>query len=301
MRPPYFLGLGFASVLLIGATAFAGPKEMTTWNNASPLKPGTDFGSLKVASVKRRIGPHGELRGKVATFVDSAGRRGELTATFAFGDVYATLGAGQIDPDSPKPQVLLTDYSGGAHCCTHYQLLDWIGGTWRTVDLGTRDGEPLGVFPTDVDGDGVADIVDPDDRFAYAFGCYACNWMPPRIFNVRLGKVIDVSAEPRYRKLFEADYPKAKEACGRSTDAPSNTGYCAGMVADGVRLGRTDEAWTFALSHLKTYEGDVYPGCKRPLKPKERCPTEDQYSGTDDFRPALTKFLDANGYGSTRR
>jgi hypothetical protein len=300
MRPPYIPPIAAILVLLLTGVAFAESQEMTPWDNASPLKPGTVFGPLKVASVKNRRDSRRRLGGKVATFVDSAGRRGELAAAFAFGDVYATLGAGRIDPDSPKAQVLLTDYSGGAHCCTHYQLLDWIGGTWRTVDLGTRDGEPLGTFPTDVDGDGVADVLDQDDRFAYAFGCYACSWMPPRIFNVRKGQVIDVSAEPRYRKLFEADYPRAKEACGRPTEADSNAGYCAGVVADGARLGRSEEAWAFALAHLKTYEGDVFPGCRAELKARERCPTEAQYTGADDFRPALSKFLAEKGYASVR-
>jgi hypothetical protein len=300
VRPPHPLRVTFALALLLASPAFAQSGAMVPWDREHPLKPGTVIGALKVASVMNRPDRRWERGADVATFIDNGGRRGELAAVVAFDHVYATLGAGRLDPDSSKDQVLLTDYSGGAHCCVHIQLLDWTGGDWRAVDIGTFDGEPFDKFPTDVDGDGVADIVHYDDRFAYQFGCYACSWMPPRIFNVRNGKVTDVSAEPRYRKLFEADYARAKEACGKPTEAPGNAGYCAGVVADGVRLDRADEAWAFALGHLKTYDGDVFPGCKTQLKPRERCPAGEQYTGVDDFRPALSKFLAEKGYGTAR-
>jgi len=302
MRPPYVAHIALALGLWLAvAPAFAQPAAMARWDRDHPLKPGTMFGPLKVESVKDRPDPRWELGVNVATFIDRGGRRGQLAAVVAFDDVAATVGAGRVDPDSPESQVLLADYSGGAHCCTHVQLLDWTNGAWRVVDIGTFDGEPFVSFPMDVDGDGVADIVQPDSRFAYRFDCYACSWMPPRIFNVRRGQLIEVSAEPRYRKLFEADYAEAKDACGKPTAADSNAGYCAGVVADGVRLGRADEAWAFALGHLKTYDEDVLARCKIERTPQEPCPVEQLYTGKDAFRADVAKILAENGYGPPSR
>ena len=239
----------------------------------------------------------------VATFVDGAGRRGELAAVAtasdatvaASDDVYATIGVGRIDPDSTEDQVLMTDFSLGAHCCVHIQLLDLVENTWRAVDVGTYDGEPFRDFPTDIDGDGVVDIVHYDDRFAYAFGCYACSWMPPRIFNVRKGKVIDVSAEPRYRKLFEVDYAKAKAECEKPQfDGAYTSGYCAGMVADGVRLGLGDEAWTIALKTVKDNAAEWPEGC-RITPTKGACP-KDQTLRFANYESGLRWFLVHNGY-----
>jgi hypothetical protein len=246
--------------------------------------------------VHAKRGGHDDPAEPILTVTDSAGVKTQIRSEAGLGFAPANFGVGRIDPDNPDPQVFLTTYTGGAHCCVHIQLLERLDGRWRITQVGTYDGEPFEDFPKDVDGDGVIDIVHYDDRFAYEFGCYACSWMPPRIFNVRKGKVVDVSAERRYGKLFEADYARAKDACGTPTEADSNVGYCVGVVADGMRLGRADEAWSFALDHLKIDDDYTFPGCKVELKPREECPAGSWYAGASDFRPALTKYLAAKGY-----
>jgi hypothetical protein len=174
-------------------------------------------------------------------------------------------------------------------------LLERVDGRWRTIQVGTYDGESFENFPKDVDGDGVIDIVIHDDRFAYKFGCYACSWMPPRIFNVRKGQVNDVSAEQRYRKLFEADYAKAKAACeAKPFSASYASGYCAGMVADGARLGRAEEAWRIALQHVNPNAADWPAGCK--ITPVSgRCPKDQEFT-FKTYEEGLRWFLLKNGY-----
>jgi hypothetical protein len=215
---------------------------------------------------------------------DPQGRKADLTAVIAFDDVSATLGVGKIDPESSKSQLLLTSYTGGAHCCVHIQVLDFIDGGWRTVEVGTFDGEPFAEFPADLDGDGIADIRRWDDRFAYAFGCYACSWMPPRIFNVRGGDVQDVSAAARYRPLYVKDYAQAEHDCLKHANPA-----CAGLVADGYRLGRAAAAWAVAMANIDPTDPWPLPGCKVKA-PIGQCPVDQQFRASE-FRPALMQFL----------
>jgi hypothetical protein len=278
-----------ACVAFATAASAAAPKAGRPMRHLGDIKVGRAIGPLTLTATRARK-DKGEAVGEVVEFKDVHGGAASLVA-----ELYATIGAGRIDPDSDEAQVLLTSYTGGAHCCVHIQLLDRIGGAWRKVDVGTFDGEPFETFPTDVDGDGVADIVRYDDRFAYVFGCYACSWMPPRIFNVRSGKTLDVSAEPRYRALFEKDYRGAKAECLKH----SNPG-CAGLVADGVRLGRADEAWKIALANIDRKDDWTLPGCKVKAGRDGGCPKGKDYTAAD-FRPALTRFLAQNGYGAAPR
>jgi hypothetical protein len=276
------------ALVFAASGAVAAPRTdtpMLTWEH---VKRGTVIGPLTVTRMPKAK-DEGETQ--AMDFTDAHGAAARLSLEPSFGnEVTAAIGAGRIDPDSDQDQVLVTNYTGGAHCCVHIQLLDHVGGAWRTVDVGTFDGEPFDTFPRDVDGDGVADIVHWDDRFAYAFAPYAGSWMPPRIFNVKNGKALDVSAEPRYRALFETDYRNARADCLKHMNAA-----CAGLVADGVRLARAEEAWKIALANIDRKDDWGLPGCKVKADRKKGCPAEQQYAWSE-FRTALTAFLTHAGY-----
>ena len=286
------------ALLLIGLALLAGGAgaqpaavPMTKWDKDHSLAKPHRIGALTVFSGPIRPAPADSDGGPTTTLtvVDAAGGRGQLVTEVAFGDdVYASLGVGRFDPASPEPQLLLTTYTGGAHCCVHIQLLDKLGGKWRRVNVGTFDGSPFGALPRDIDGDGALDIVHWDDRFAYAFGSYAGSWMPPRVFNIRNGKAADVSAEPRFRSLFVKDYAAAEKMC-----RDGGNGACAGLVADGARIGHLDEAWKVALAHFDTTVDWSFPGCKVAVKGD--CP-KDQRFKTAEFRAALTQLLVKAGY-----
>ncbi len=268
-------------LVLLALPAAAAARPMTKWDKDHGLP--ALLGPFHLSS--SRTPPRGDDNGEVVLHVaDSQGRGTDVKVEIAYDDVLATLGLGKIDPESQQPQLLLASYSGGAHCCTHIQVVDLVGGQWRTVDVGNFEGEPMAVFPTDIDGDGVVDIERRDDRFAYAFGCYACSWRPPRVFNVRGGKLEDVSAAPRYRALYLKDYGAARKLCSKHVNAA-----CAGLVADGYRLGRATEAWAFAMARIDRKDSWALPGCKVKA-PADQCPKGQEF-GRGEFRAALTQFL----------
>jgi hypothetical protein len=268
-------------LVVLALPAVAAAQPMTKWDKNHPLP--AQLGPFRLSS--SRLPPKGDDNGEaVLHLTDPQGRTADAKVEIAYYDVNAALGVGKIDPDSPQPQLLLTSYTGGAHCCAHIQVVDFIGGQWRTVDVGSFEGDLPAAFPTDIDGDGVIDIERRDDRFAYAFGRYACSWMPPQVFNVRGGKVRDVSAAARYRSIFLKDYTAARKDCRRHIN-----GACAGLVADGYRLGRVNEAWAFAMAHIDRKDSWPLPGCKVKA-PADQCPKGQEY-GPGEFRAALTQFL----------
>ncbi len=281
----------FLAVGLLALPTMTWAQPMTTWDRGHPLP--ARFGPFGFSST--RVPANGDSDGNVILHVkDAQGRTTDLTIEIAYDDVYVTLGIGRIDPESPNLQLLVTSYTGGAHCCVHIQILDDVDGQWRTLDIGAFDGEPIPVFPTDIDGDGITDIERADDRFAYAFGCYASSWMPPRIFNIRRGKVQDVSGSARYRKLYVKDFKEAKSQCVKHANPA-----CAGMVADSYRLGGSDKAWSVAMVNIDRDDGWLLPGCK--VKPIDNMCPEDQQFHSGEFRAALTQFLIENGIAPNLR
>lgn len=282
------------ALLAVPAAAWTEP-TMTKWDKDHPLPARLGPFSLSLSRMPQKGDEDGYA---ILHVTDVQGRKTDIKTEIAYDDVYASMGVGRIDPDSPNLQLLLTSYTGGAHCCVHIQILDFIDGRWQVVDVGTFDGEPFDVFPTDLDGDGVIDIQPWDDRFAYAFGSYVESWMPPRVFNVRGGKVEDVSSASRYQPLFVDDYNEAKKQCLEHAYINTNAA-CAALVADGYRLGRADEAWTIAMANIDPRNDWILPGCKVKALAGQ-CPEEQEFR-PDEFRRALMQFLMDKGIAPTLR
>jgi hypothetical protein len=258
---------------------------MTAWDAQKDGDPKTyDIGglTLTLSSVKDQTVsfPVLSIRAKGALpFVVRGDDGGFATASF---------GVGRFDPKGGDEQVVFTYYTGGAHCCDAVMLVEHWPAGWKTVDLGQWDGG-FATPPVDIDGDGAVDFVFVDQRFLYAFGCFACGHAPPQIMNVIDGRVKDVSTTPGFRALFEKDMAEAKEGCAGGENA-----VCAGYVADGARLGRFDEAWAFMLAHYKRNDDWDYP---------KRCTARIvafQCKGVEivpaDFPQSLKWFLEDNGY-----
>ena len=203
----------------------------------------------------------------------------------------ARFGVGRLDPAAAGPQILFSTFSGGAHCCTWLQLLEVSGGRWRVVDLGEWDSDGLSDFPTDVNGDGVADMVMGDNRFDYAFDSHAGSLMPPQIFNVRGGRFIDVSSDPSYRPVYQAALPEAEAGCREHGNGP-----CAAFVAIAARLGRAQRAWPIMLANYDNSPGWTYPtDCRIHLRAGQSCP-DSQIITFRGMPQALSWFLRNTGY-----
>jgi hypothetical protein len=142
--------------------------------------------------------------------------------------------------DRPRGQavILFRSYTGGAHCCDEYKLIEPTPAGWRVHAIGNWDGS--GPEPHDVDRDGRLELVARDQRFDYRLTSHAESVMPPVVFVVRDGKLADVTKEPRFRRLFTADLPKLRKAC---EDSESPLGPCLGYVAVAARAGEAKSAF----------------------------------------------------------
>lgn len=146
----------------------------------------------------------------------------------------------EIDPNNSFQEVYFSSYSGGAHCCNTVVVAEEVGDRWVGVTVGEFDGD--GNYLDDVDGDGLAEIVTVDNRFLYTFDCYACSAAPLTMTTVRDGKVIDISAEPRFLPAHR-DWLKQIEEGVDPAQRWSSAGFLAGWVAAKIRVGEGPDAW----------------------------------------------------------
>lgn len=202
----------------------------------------------------------------------------------------ARFGVGKLDPKSFTQQVVLTSYTGGLHCCTKITVLELVEGSWRKVQLGLWDGDPLREFPTDVDGDGTRDFVFKDDRFDYAFAPYTESVKPPRIFNIEGAKLVEVGQASRYDAVYGGEMKHAHAGCAKHKNAA-----CAAFVAIASRLGRRDWAWDIMMANYRPSTDWNFPmKCKVP-RVKDVCPPG-QSEQFREFPDALAWFLTDTGY-----
>jgi hypothetical protein len=199
--------------------------------------------------------------------------------------------------DASRRYVLFQSFTGGAHCCNAIRLVLPEGDRLRVFDLGEWDGGPADELPTDRDGDGAIDFVFADNAFLYAFASYAESFAPPKVMNLVGGELVDVSARPGFRPLFEAAMTEARAGCvtpgGARFEGMSPNGACAAYVAAAARVGRFDEAWAEMLrSYDRDFQWDLPTGCRTPAVP---CADGDviRYA---DYPEALRRFLIEQGY-----
>jgi len=193
--------------------------------------------------------------------------------------------------DADTRYVLFQSFSGGAHCCTNFKAIIPENGRLHVIDLGDHDGDYLDRMPRDIDGDGRLDFVFPDGNFLYAFASYAESYPPPMVQNIVDDRLIDVSARPGFRSLFESALGDARTGCLHSEADTNPNGICAAYVAVAARLGRFDAAWAEMLNAYKRdSDWELPSGCRRTMPENEACPDADQIHYTD-YPDALRHFL----------
>ena len=181
-----------------------------------------------------------------------------------------SVGVGALGPGPANPAVIVEGYSGGAHCCATFQMAVMIDGAILILGLPAMDGSPGTGFPADIDGDGMADIRRTDDAFLYSFSSYAASVAVPTIWNLREGKLIDVSAEPRFAPVYRELADSALAACA-DKEASERNGACAAYAAARARLGQAEDGIAVAV---------------RDAAPSDAAP----------FEPALRRLLKDRGY-----
>ena len=156
-----------------------------------------------------------------------------------------------LDPSNKYPEVILSSFTGGAHCCTEIKALtsDASGNNWSEVKLGSYDGGPAPAEdPLD---DGRFYITVADDRFLYKFTNYACSASPTRLLRLDGKSLKDVTLDQAFiayhskaARSFEDSLPPAGDE-RYSSDCIN--GFLAGYVAAKALVGELQSGWQTML------------------------------------------------------
>jgi hypothetical protein len=207
-----------------------------------------------------------------------------------FDFVAAEASIAEIDPGNAYPEVYFSSYTGGAHCCNAVVVASEVDGRWLAIPIGEFDGD--GNYLEDADGDGLAEIVTVDNRFLYAFDCYACSVAPLTITTMRGGKVLDVSADPRYVPAHR-EWLTQIEGFVDPQDQWESPGYLAGWVAAKIRVGEGADAWRQLSSNWNSAADQGEEVCLTG-QVLEDCPPKSRV--VLKFPERLRLFLEQTGY-----
>jgi hypothetical protein len=175
-----------------------------------------------------------------------------------------TLELKDIDQDA-IPELIVSTYSGGAHCCTNFTIHAWKNTQSITTQTGLLDGDG-GEFK-DLDGDGIQEFLTVDNAFLYAFDSYAGSFPPTRIDQYKAGKLVDVTRN--YPKVLRAQAGRMYQALQQNPkELGSQNGVLAGYVAQKILLGEYQQGWNFMLARydrksewgLEIYKDDKVVG-----------------------------------------
>jgi hypothetical protein len=132
----------------------------------------------------------------------------------------------RIDPATRIPQVVLSYFWGGAHCCTVTKIatID-ASARWHVMDAGALDSD--GYEFKDLDGDGGVELISVDNNFLYAFEAYAGSFAPTRITKLVGPKLKDVTRDAEYKtflrqRLDEMEAAAPRRGAGRDQAGAKN-------------------------------------------------------------------------------
>jgi hypothetical protein len=209
---------------------------------------------------------------------------GRTVAGDGYADVPEALTVRDLDGND-EPEVIADLYTGGAHCCSYSRI-------YRYPDLGGTGYEStvqpwgnVGYSLKDLDGDGLPEFRSADDRFAYAFSCFACSGFPIQIWQFRGGDFVpemqDVTRS--FPLLIQRDSVRWWKAYVRERRHHGDVrGLVAAWAADQYQLQHQDKV-AFALRgmverhELNGFDGGTWPAGRTYVR-------------------KLKAFLRANGY-----
>lgn len=195
----------------------------------------------------------------------------------------------QLDRSSPFPQIVLTYYWAGAHCCTVTKVVTVdSSGKMAVVDAETLDGS--GYFFDDLDGDGNVELLSFDNSFYYAFASYAESVAPVRVSRFRGSSITDVTLEESYRTILKR---RLSDMESMDRDSRKSNGYWGGWVATKAQLGQFTEAWQTMLASYDRDSDWSLQECS-DYRAVTECPKDKLRDLA--FPEALAKHLQKHGY-----
>jgi hypothetical protein len=151
-----------------------------------------------------------------------------------------------IDKDG-QPDLIVSEWSGGAHCCYSTSVYS-VGSEARSI-LSADTGNCMGSFE-DLDGDGKLEFTTCDDRWAYAHCSFAASPMPTVIYAYDADARKYVPSTPKYaglrKQAIEDLRAAAEKAFADSARDPEQDKCVAlGPVLELMYSGRFDEGINF--------------------------------------------------------
>lgn len=137
------------------------------------------------------------------------------------------------------PDVWVTGFTGGAHCCTTMaSALSTGPNSWTKPKSKVW---AHGFQAKDLDGDGTFEVIGSDARFDYEFTSHAGSSWPVVIHKAKRTKFYDASTA--YPAVLRADADTMRSRWnGLAHDGGAARGALAAALADLLRLGAFDEA-----------------------------------------------------------
>ena len=216
-----------------------------------------------------------------------------MSADALLSESYNHAAIVRLLPVSETPQVIITNFTGGAHCCTETTILTRAprSEAWAAIKGATLDSD--GYWFEDVNGDGGQELLSVDNAFLYAFDSYAGSFAPLKIGRLSGGSIEDMSEDPSVRGRLVQDLAGMEFSAKVHPELWKSNGFLAGWVASKIRLGQGDEAWKkFMINYEK--KSDFGPQSCTTGQKIDDCPA-------DKTKPipipkALAQFLRDNGY-----
>ena len=204
----------------------------------------------------------------------------------------ATAEVMRLDPATRLPQVVMTGFTFGAHCCTITRIATIVGSDeWRVLDTGELDGE--GYQFVDIDHDGAKELVSYDNSFLYAFGSYGDSYAPTRITRLAGSDLNDVTAEPKYRAFLRRRLQDMEADAKKNPDLWHSNGFLGGWVAAKSLVGEVDDAWKRMLASYDRDSDWPMEQCSNGL-PLGGCPKDELRQ--QSFPEALMEALKGGDY-----
>jgi hypothetical protein len=224
----------------------------------------------------------------VAVFADDK-EIAKLAGDPGFGIPPVSVQIAEIDPGNSQPEVVVSFYTGGAHCCSNTSVItsNKEGTAWQTVDVGEFDGGPM--LATDLNGDGRYEFSTRDNAFLYAFACYACSEAPLEVLTVENGAVKNITNDASLKPAHAA---YLKTMIENVPDEDVN-GFLAGYVGEKILLGESKPAWDLMLAYYDKASDWGLEICDQPLNDDGECPGQEIKL---TFPDALERMLKENSY-----
>ena len=171
------------------------------------------------------------------------------TVVTAFAWYFANFQLRDLDSDGVA-EIIVQNYSGGAHCCTNTTIHRWDGSQFTSVETGFLDG--LGVAFDDLDNNGQTELVLADQAFLYRFGSYVESFPPAVILTYQAGELVDTTYQ--YPERIRAQAERAKDAflSVRAENGITSNSLLAAYVALSSQLGELESAWQFMLDNYNS-------------------------------------------------